>query len=174
MQATLHPNDRRTGATWIAATGAFLLVAAAAVFVAVRWDDLPDAVKLAVVRAFTGAFMAGGRSLRRTLPRTGDVLFHLGAFLLPVELAGINLRLGMGWRPFLLAEGLLGGVVLGGLGCTTRSVVLRWAGAASMLVVAAGVAAITPLTAPLALALAAAGAAAAAAAAPIGHEARSP
>src|SRR5436305_2875930 len=116
MQATLNPNDRRTGATWVAATGAFLLVAAAAVFVAVRWDDLPDAMKLAVVGALTGAFLAGGRAVRRTLPATGDVLFHLGAFLLPVDLAGANLRAGFGWRPFLLTEGVLGVLVLGGLG----------------------------------------------------------
>src|SRR5215217_8014663 len=90
-----QPSGRRTGATWVAATGAFLLLAGAAVFVAVRWDRLPETAKLALVAAVTAAFLAGGRVLRRTLPATGDVLFHLGAFLLPVDLAGIGLRSGM-------------------------------------------------------------------------------
>src|SRR3954453_8310491 len=148
MQASLTPTDRRTGATWVAATGAFLLVAAAAVFVAGGWDDLPDALKLAVLGALTGACMLAGRALRRTVPATGDVLFHLGAFLLLVDLAGVNLRTGYGWRPFLLTEGLLGVIALGGLGIATESVVLRWAGTASMLAVAAGIAAVTPLPAP--------------------------
>src|SRR3954462_1964800 len=111
MTTTLHapdpvqPTGRRTGATRGAATGAFLLLAGAAVFVAVRWDRLPETAKLAIVLAVTGAFLAGGRVLRRTLPATGDVLFHLGAFLLPIDLAGIGLRSGMTWRPLLVAEG---------------------------------------------------------------------
>ena len=43
MHTTAAPDGRRAGATWVAATGAFLLVAAAAVFIAVRWDTLPEA-----------------------------------------------------------------------------------------------------------------------------------
>lgn len=139
----------------MAATGAFLLLAGAAVFVAVRWDQLPDMAKLVLVCALTAAFLVGGRALRRTLPATGDVLFHLGAFLLPVDLAGLALRSSMGWRPLLLAEGLLGVAALGGLGMATRSVVLTWAGAASVAVSAAGLAAVSPAPAPLVLALAA-------------------
>lgn len=152
---TLHPSGRRTGATWVAATGAFLLLAGAAVFVAVRWDQLPESAKLALVAALTVAFLAGGRALRRTLPATGDVLFHLGAFLLPVDLAGIGVRSGLGWRPLLLAEGILGVVVLGGLGLATGSVVLTWAGTASVAVLAAGVASVSPVAAPLVLVTAA-------------------
>lgn len=152
---TLHPSGRRTGATWVAATGAFLLLAGAAVFVAVQWDKLPEAAKLALVGALTAAFLAGGRVLRRTLPATGDVLFHLGAFLLPVDLAGIGVRSGLGWRPLLVAEGVLGVVVLGGLGLATGSVVLTWAGAASAAVLAAGIASVSPVAAPLVLVAAA-------------------
>ena len=92
------PSGRRTGATWVAGTGAFLLLAAAATFIAVRWGILPEAAKLALVGALTGAFLLGGRALSRTLPATGDVLFHLGAFLLPVDVAGLALRGGWGWR----------------------------------------------------------------------------
>src|ERR1044072_3801753 len=109
-----HPRDMdttttRTGAVWVAGTGAFLLLAAAALFVAVRWDDLPDAAKLGVVGALTGAFLLAGRAVRRTLPATGDVLFHLGALLIPIDVAAVAVRLQLGWRGLLLAEGLAAG-----------------------------------------------------------------
>jgi hypothetical protein len=149
------PDGRRAGATWVAATGAFLLVAAAAVFIAVRWDSLPEAAKLALVGALTGGFLVGGRALRRTLPATGDVLFHLGAFLLPIDVAGLCVRAQVGWRNLVLGEGLLGVVALGSLSVATSSVVLAWSAAGSMLVLAVGVAAVTPIPAPLLLALAA-------------------
>ena len=139
-----HPSPsrpgRRTGATWVAATGAFLLLAGAAVFVAVRWDRLSQNAKLAVVLGLTAAVLVGGRRLRRTLPATGDVLFHLGAFLMPVDLVGIGLSSGVAWRPILVAEGVLGVVALGGLGLLTGSTVLVWAGILSMGVLAAGIA----------------------------------
>src|SRR5687767_24231 len=149
--APAAPDGRRAGATWVAATGAFLLVAAAAVFIAVRWDTLPEAAKLALVGALTGGFLIGGRALRRTLPATGDVLFHLGAFLLPIDVAGLCVRAGEGWRNLVLSEGLLGVVALGSLSIATTSVVLAWAAAASMVVLAVGVAAVSPLPAPLVL-----------------------
>ena len=152
------PDGRRAGATWVAATGAFLLVAAAAVFIAVRWDSLPEAAKLALVGALTGGFLVGGRALRRTLPATGDVLFHLGAFLLPIDVAGLCVRAQVGWRNLVLAEGLLGVAALGSLSLATSSVVLAWSAAASMIVLTLGVAAVSPLPAPLLLAVAAAGA----------------
>ena len=142
-------------ATWVAGTGAFLMVAAAALFVAVQWDRLPEAAKLALVGALTGGFLAGGRLLRRTLPATGDVLFHLGAFLLPVDLAGLGLRAGAGWRAILLSEGALGTTVLGGLAATSGSVVLAWAAIAAMGALALGMAAVSPV--PAAVPLVAAG-----------------
>ena len=153
MQTIMPTDGRRTGATWVAATGAFLLVAAAAVFVAVRWDQLPDAGRLAVIAAVTAGFLIGGRAVRPTLPATGEVLFDLGAFLLPVNLAAVNLRLGLGWRQLLLAEAILGITALGGLGVSQDSVVLRWAGVTSVVVLAAAIAGLTPVPAPLALAL---------------------
>lgn len=55
-------DGRRAGATWVAATGAFLLVAAAAVFIAVRWDTLPEAAKLGLVGVLTAGFLVGGRA----------------------------------------------------------------------------------------------------------------
>ncbi len=135
----------------MAATGAFLLLAGAAVFVAVSWDRLSELAKLGLVAALTAAFLVGGRALRRSLPATGDVLFHLGAFLLPIDLAGIALRSGLAWRPMLVAEGVLGIVVLGGMGLVTGSVVLTWAGMASVVVLAGGIGSVSPVPAPLVL-----------------------
>jgi hypothetical protein len=152
MQMTVHPSGRRAGATWVASTGAFLLVAAAAVFVAVQWNRLGPGARLAVVVAVTAGCLWGGRALRPVLPATGDVVFHLGAFLILVDLAALSLQTEVGWRALVLAEGAVGVAVLGGLGLATRSVVLRWAGVASVPVVAAGVAAYTPIPAPVALA----------------------
>jgi hypothetical protein len=136
----------------VAATGAFLLLAGAAVFVAVQWDRLSQNAKLAVVLGLTAAVLVGGRRLRRTLPATGDVLFHLGAFLMPVDLVGIGLSSGVAWRPILVAEGVLGVVALGGLGLLTGSAVLVWAGILSMGVLAAGIAAVSPVPAVAVLA----------------------
>jgi hypothetical protein len=136
----------------VASTGAFLLLAGAAVFVAVQWDRMSELAKLAVVLGLTAAVLVGGRWLRRTLPATGDVLFHLGAFLLPVDLAGIGVYAGVAWRPLVLAEGVLGVVALGGLGLLTGSVVLVWAGILSMGVLAAGIASVSPVPAPVVLA----------------------
>ena len=136
----------------MAAVGAFLLVAAAAVFVAVRWQRITASTKLALVVGVTAACLYGGRWLRRSLPATGDVLFHLGAFLLPVDLAAVSAWVGVGWRGLVLAEGALGVAVLGGLGRATGSVVLRWAAVVAVPVLAAGAAAFTPVPAPLLLA----------------------
>ena len=155
---SIPPDGRRAGATWVAATGAFLLLASAALFVAVRWDQLPEGAKVALVGALTGGFLAGGRALRRTLPATGDVLFHLGALLIPIDVAALSLRLNLGWRPLLLAEGLVGAGVLGALAAAASSVVLTVAAALSVVVLAAGVAAVTPVPAPLLLVGAAAAA----------------
>ena len=149
------PDGRRAGATWVAATGAFLLLAAAAVFVAFRWAQLPEGAKVALVGGLTGAFLAGGRGLRRSLPATGDVLFHLGALLIPIDVAALSLRLDLGWQQLLLVEGLVSVVALGALAAASRSVVLKGAAATSVVVLAGGVAAVTPLPAPLILATAA-------------------
>ncbi len=77
-RCTPSNGGRRTGATWVAATGAFLLLAAATMFVATRWDQIPDAAKLAALVGVTGACALIGDRLRRTLPATGNALFHLG------------------------------------------------------------------------------------------------
>lgn len=42
MATTNTSEPTRAGAVWVTATGSFLLFAAAAAFVAVRWDQIPD------------------------------------------------------------------------------------------------------------------------------------
>jgi hypothetical protein len=150
METTLP--ERRTGARWVAASGACLLAAAAALFVAVRWDELPDGARFTIVAAFTAACLGVGLRLRPSLPATGDALFHLGAVLLPIDLAALELRIHLGWRGLLLAEGVLVTVGLGGFGIATGSVVLRRAGVVGGIVLAAGVAAVGPAPAALVLA----------------------
>ena len=149
------PSTGPVAATWVAGTGAFLLLAAAAVFIAVSWDRLPEVAKLALVGAITGACIAGGRALRRTLPATGDVLFHLGAFLIPIDVAGLGLRASIGWRAIVVSEGVVGVGVLGALAGASGSVVLAWAATASMVVLAVGIAAVSPIPAVVTLAAAA-------------------
>jgi len=165
LSAPLPSSDeaRRTGAIWIAATGAFLILAATAVFIAVRWDRLPDSAKLAIAGTLTGAFLLGGRALRRSLPGTGDVLFHLGAFMIPIDVAAMGVRAELGWRGHLLAQGLLWIAVFPTLARVVASSVLGWAAIASVPLLVCGVAANTPLPAPLLLSAAAVIAAAAAA-----------
>lgn len=148
-------SGRRTGATWIAATGAALLLAAASIFVAVRWDHLGDLVKFTILAVFTALCFNGGLVLRRTLPASGSVLVHLGALLVPVNLAAANLRLGLSWRELLLLEGVLGLLVFAGTARLVGSVVLGAAASGAVLTVCAGVAALTPVPAPLLAALAA-------------------
>jgi hypothetical protein len=158
MTATIHPSGRRAAATWVGATGSFLVVAAAAVFVAVKWNDIPDLGKLAIIAGLTAACLAGGRAMRASLPATGDVLFHLGAFLVPVDIASVCLRFDVGWRTTLLVEGGVGVALFAGLARATGSVALARAAALAMLVLAAGIAGVTPVPATLALALIAVGA----------------
>ncbi len=145
----------RAGAVWVTGTGAFLLLAAAAVFIAVRWADIPSAAKLATIGALTGGFLLGGRRLRTSLPATGSALFHLGAFLVPVDVAALAVRADAGWEVLLLVEGLVCGLTFTLTARSEGSIVLRWAAAASAVVVAAGLGAVGPVPAPVVVALAA-------------------
>jgi hypothetical protein len=128
----------RTGALWVAATGAFLLFAAAVVFVAVKWSDIPEGVKLAALATLTASLLVAGRLARAALPATATALFHLGAFLLPVNVAAALVRapVDTGW--VLVATGAVG--VLGlGIGARLEQSPVLVAGAGlSTVVLAAG------------------------------------
>lgn len=156
---TLLPNGgRRTGATWVAATGAFLLLAAAAVFVAARWSAIPDGAKLAMLVAITGGCILGGDRLRRTLPATGNALFHLGALLVPIDGVALGLRTDLPWQQLLLLDSVIAVAVLTICAQRVGSVVLAAAASGAVIATAIGVAAVTPLPASFVLAAFALGA----------------
>lgn len=147
-----RPDPTRSGAVWVTGMGAFLLLAAAAVFTAVRWDQIPDAAKLGALVAATGACLVASRSLRQTLPASAGALLHLGAFLVPIDVAAIGVNAGLDWSTLLLAEGLVAAATFGWAAATERSVVLRWAFGASVVALAGGVGATTAIPAGLVLA----------------------
>ncbi|MCU1487935.1 MAG: hypothetical protein JWN67_4681, partial [Actinomycetia bacterium] len=148
MSESMTADDtRRTAATWVAGTGAFLLLVAATVFTAVRWDDLPPIAKLGILLGGTAAFLSGGRALRRTLPGTGAAVLHLGTLLLPVDAVAIGLHLDLGWAGTLFVAGLAGAVAFPLVERTLDSVVLRWAGTGAAAATVAGLAGASPLPA---------------------------
>ncbi len=153
-----RPDPTRTGAVWVTGTGAFLLLAAAAVFTAMRWEQIPDAAKLGTLALATGACLIVGRGLKATLPATAGALIHLGTFLVPIDVAAIGIRAELDWSTMLLAQGVAATIAFGWAAHTERSVVLRWAFAVAVVALAGGIGATTSLPAPLVLA--AAGAAA--------------
>jgi hypothetical protein len=146
-------DGRRTGATWVAATGAFLLLAAASVFVATRWSDIPDAIKLGILMMITGGCIYGGDRLRATLPATGNALFHLGVLLVPINGAAIGVHAGLDWPQLLLMNGVLATVTLAPAARHAKSVVLAAAASAGVVATCCGVAAVTDIPAPFLVAL---------------------
>jgi hypothetical protein len=153
---------RATAATVVAASGALLLVAAAATFLAVSWDSLGVAARVAIVGAATASAIAGGARLRRTLPAVGTVLFHLGAVLLPVDALGLALQLDATRATTWIAVGGTTLVALPVAGVVGGSAWLTGGGLIGVPVLATGLADLGVLSgaggAPSLVALAAAGA----------------
>ncbi|MEO6317720.1 MAG: hypothetical protein ABIP36_02950 [Acidimicrobiales bacterium] len=147
-----RPDPTRTGAVWVTGTGAFLLLAAAAVFTAMRWEQIPEAAKLGALGLATGACLIIGRGLKGTLPATAGALIHLGTFLVPLDVAAVGIRADLDWSTMLLAQGLAATITFGWAARTERSVVLRWAFAGAVVALAGGIGATTALPAPLVLA----------------------
>jgi hypothetical protein len=144
---------RATAATWVAAVGALLLLAAAGTFLAVSWDALGLTARIAIVAAGTGAAIVGGLRLRSVLPAVGAVVFHLGAMLVPVDALGLAFQLEASSGGRWLAVGATGVLVLPLLAVAGRSAILAWAGVAALPVLATGVALLGGPTAPLAVAV---------------------
>src|SRR5436190_21429279 len=117
-----RPDPSRTGAVWVTGTGAFLLLAAASVFIAVHWGAIPDTVKLGVLLLATGGCLLAGRSLKPTLPATAGALLHLGTFLVPIDVAAIGIHAELDWATPLLAEGLIATATFAWAAITERSV----------------------------------------------------
>lgn len=130
---------RVTAATWVAATGALLLLVAAATFLAVSWDVLGLTARVAVVASITGAAIVGGHRLRSVLPAVGAVIFHLGALLVPVDAIGLALQLGLSAATGWMLTGMVTVGVLAPLAIAGRSRVLAASAVAGVPVFATGV-----------------------------------
>jgi hypothetical protein len=130
---------RASAATWVAAAGALLLLAAAGTFLAVSWDTLGLSARIAVVGAITGAALVGGHRLRSRLPAVGSVVYHLGALLLPVDALGLALHLDAEVAVRWLSVGIVAMVALPPLARAGRSRTLAWAAVAGVPVAATGV-----------------------------------
>lgn len=146
------PRGSSTGALWTAGLGAFLLFAAAATFVAVRWGEIPDSAKFGALVAVTGLCLAAHQRLRSSLPITATALFHLGVLLVPVDVAAVGVWSGWEWPRMLFAQGLAATVTFGVAAQVERSVVLRWATWAGVVTLAGGIGGVTSVPAGLVLA----------------------
>src|SRR5205085_5809651 len=98
--------------------------------VAVRWDSIPDGVKLGALAALSGGLLLAGRRdaspIARQVPAAASVLFHLGAFLVPVTTAAVLVHLDLPRDEQLLVLGATSAVLLHLLGRLEDSVVLDW------------------------------------------------
>ncbi|MDP1792629.1 MAG: hypothetical protein Q8K63_00720, partial [Acidimicrobiales bacterium] len=144
---------RSVGATWVAATGAALVLVAAGVLVASRWDRLADVVKLGILMAGTGLCIGAGRRVTPTLPATGNVVFHLGMLLIPANVAAVLVHHGASLGQHLVAQGAIGAVVFGLAAHAVRSRTLEWASYVAVPLFAFGVGALTPVPGLLVLAV---------------------
>jgi hypothetical protein len=129
---------------------------ASAVFVASNWDRIPPPAKLAAICFLTGVFLVSGRSLRHTLPATAGALTHLGAFLIPVDIAAMGVHLHASAEVIALVEGSVSAVAFWLIERGERSALLRWASAAAVVVASAGVAGLTGVPAEVVVAVVAA------------------
>ncbi|MFN3216037.1 MAG: SCO7613 C-terminal domain-containing membrane protein [Acidimicrobiales bacterium] len=149
----------RSAASWLAGTGALLLLAAAAVLVAMQWDDIAAVAKLAGLVVVNGGIVAAGLRYRLVVPATARALHHLGALMIPVSVAAVTIHAGLAWEHILLATTVLGTAGIAALDRLWSSAILQGVVAAAVVPFAGAVAALTPV--PPAFVLAAAALAAA-------------
>lgn len=95
----------RSAALWLGGTGAFLLLVAAAVLVAVRWDDLTAWMKLAGLVITNAGVIGAGLRYRGFVPATARALYHLGALLIPVSAIAVAIQADLSWQWTLLGVG---------------------------------------------------------------------
>ena len=152
------PDPTRSGARWVGGAGVALLLAAAAVLTAVSWDQIGQTAKLGGLVAITIALLIAGQRLRHAIPITAQTIFHLGALLVPFDMAAVAILAGWTWQPTLLLASACSAVSWYVFARLDDSAVLLWAARLAVVFTAAGLAAVTPLATPLVLAGAAAAA----------------
>jgi hypothetical protein len=138
----------RGGAIWVTATGALLLFAAAATFVAVRWDHLADWQKFGALVVVTQLFLVGGWLGRRRVPATAAALFSLGAVLVSLDAWSAAATGPSSWHRGLFVGGLLGVVCIPVARRVFDTVALRWAWVVTVPLGCAGAAAFAGLAPP--------------------------
>lgn len=149
------PDTARSAALWLGGTGAFLLLVAAAVLVAVRWDDLTALAKLAGLTVANGAVLGAGLRFRGSVPATARALYHLGGLLIPVSTTAVAIQVGLPWSWTLATTSLVTIAAATALDRIEPSPVLAWLGMAAVVPAAGGVAALTGAPAGVVLATAA-------------------
>jgi hypothetical protein len=152
-RAARSTDPSRAGAVWVAGTGAFLLLVAAATFVASQWDHIPPPAKLAALGLASGLLLVAGRTLRPALPATAGVLTHLGALLVPVVAVAVGVHLRADAGTMALGVGVSCSPLLWWVERTQRSVVLSTATVAGVAVGTLGAAAVAGAPGAMALAV---------------------
>ncbi len=141
----------RAAVLWTGGVGVILLLLAAGVLVAVRWNEIGESVKVAGLVAVNGGVVVLGRRLRAHLPMTASVLVHLGALLVPVSVSAGTLLGGAAWDVTLLCASAAAVASWWWLNRIDRSVVLEAAITGGVVAVAGGVAATCGLPAMVTL-----------------------
>lgn len=133
----------RSAALWLGGTGAFLLLVAAAVLVAVRWDDLTAWMKLAGLVITNAGVIGAGLRHREFIPATARALYHLGGLLLPVSAIAVALQTEVPWQWTLVGTSV---VTIGGISWLNRlnpSGLLRGIAMAAVVPLAGGLASVS-------------------------------
>lgn len=142
------PLERRAAVTWVAATGAALVLAAAGVFTAVRWSSVSETAKLTALSLLTAVMLGMGVLVRPKLPATANALVHLGVLLAPIDAWAVAVVAGADWPVVLVASGVTAAAVAAALGRALDSITLRLTAVIGLGVASAGVGALLGGTAP--------------------------
>ena len=113
-------SDAVLAATWMAAVGALLVLAAASVLVVGNWNHIDPTIKLAGLVAANGVIAAAAAALRRVSPVVSRALGHLAAMLAVPSGVAVMAAAHQHW-PNAIAVGGLAGV----LACATQARRLR-------------------------------------------------
>ncbi len=139
----------RSAALWLGGTGAFLILVAAGVLVAMRWDDIAAWLKLAGLLVANVGVIGAGLRYRDKVPATAAALFHLGAFLVPISAAASTVQADLAWEEALLAASAATIATLAALDRVRPSKALSAVELAAVVPLVGGVAAVTGVaTAP--------------------------
>ncbi len=134
-----------------------LLLVAAAVLVALRWDDLTAWMRIGGLIAVNTGVIAAGDRFRSALPSTSRALYELGACLIPISTVAAALQLDLPWQWTLLLGGATAFLGTGLLARRRPSWSLEFVAMASVIPLAGGIAALTHLPGGAVLAAAALG-----------------